>query len=64
MYRMEAVVHVVVVVAGTGLRSGTGVARGLGVGGGIRRVMEGPSIGRRRMAFVERGKWIESDGVV
>ena len=37
---MEVVVHVVVLVAGTGLGSGTGMGGGPGVEGGIRRVME------------------------
>ena len=59
---------------GSGHRVGIGIRRGrragrwrrhsLGNGGVIRWVMEGPSIGRRRMAFVGRGKWIESDGGV
>ena len=40
IYRMEAVAHGVVVVAGTWLGSGTGVGGGPGVGGGICRVME------------------------
>ena len=40
IYRIEAIAHGVVVVAGTGLGSGTGVGGGPGVDGGIRRVME------------------------
>ena len=40
IYRIEAIAHGVVVVAGTGLGSGTGVSRGPGVEGGIHRVME------------------------